>query len=72
MSEVGRRVMVVNNAQERTGEYEATFLAWGQDYEELVDGAAHFPVAIVEKDDGAVELVYAKLIRFLAKIDGEG
>jgi len=41
------------------------FHGWGTNYEEFETGAGNFTCAIVERDDGSVELVYANCVRFL-------
>ncbi len=50
--------------------YEASFHAWGLDSEEVGDSIASDSVAIVEKDDGSIALVYPPFIKFLEGTDG--
>ena len=40
------------------------FHQWGVNFEEFESGPANYTVAIVELDDGSVEMVPANLIRF--------
>ncbi len=41
-----------------------TFLQWTVDYEQFESGPGMFPEAIIEDEDGGVQLVYAKYVRF--------
>lgn len=44
---------------------EAKFHEWGVDYEEFEEGPGNFSAAIIELNDGSVELVHASLIKFI-------
>ena len=44
---------------------EAWFHRWSTDHEDYGNLAGLFPVAVVEMDDGKVDVVYAKHIQFL-------
>ena len=41
------------------------FHQWGVNFEEFESGPANYTVAIVELDDGSVEMVPANLIKFI-------
>lgn len=41
------------------------FIAFTTDFMELQDGIGQYPVAIVELEDGAVQVVYAEQIQFM-------
>lgn len=56
----------------RIPKYEGWFHQFGTDYEELENGAGFYTTAIVENDDGTVESVDLKLIRFLDKPNAGG
>jgi hypothetical protein len=43
---------------------EATFICFSIDHEEYEDGIGNYPVALVEHDDGRVEAVDIKCMRF--------
>ncbi len=46
--------------------YVGSFHGFSISHEEYTDaGPGHFPVAIVEKTDGTVDVVYAERIRFI-------
>jgi hypothetical protein len=69
-----RRVRVFKYAHDETShewknvfDCEAYFHKWTVDWEELSQGITHFPVAIVEKDDGTIEVVPARQIQFIDK-----
>jgi hypothetical protein len=51
-------------------DYQASFHGWSTSYDEFESGPGHYPVAIVEKPDGQVAVVQARLIRFLDKSSG--
>jgi len=48
---------------------EADFHGWGNDYEELESGTGNYTVAVVEFDDGTIEMVRADRVRFLDRIN---
>ena len=65
-----RRVRVskktwVNNAVKMETSFFGDFHEWGVDYEECEGGPGHCTVAIVERDDGTVELVSPDCIQFI-------
>jgi len=61
-----RRVRIYKTSKkDGDPEYEAWFHGWLQDYEEFHEGPGLFPAAIVEKDDGKVESVYAEKVAFV-------
>lgn len=43
------------------------FKQYGQDYQEFEGGAAQFPIAIVEMDDGRVKSVHVDMIEFIIR-----
>jgi len=43
----------------------AVFHQFGQDYEEFESGGCMFPIAIIERDCGEVQVVPAQFIRFI-------
>jgi hypothetical protein len=43
----------------------AVFHRFGQDYEEFESGGCMFPIAIIERDNGKVEIVPASQIKFI-------
>ena len=43
----------------------ATFHQFGHDYEEFESGGFMFPIAIIERADGKVEVVPAHFIKFI-------
>ena len=45
--------------------YQAYFLGFGVDYEELRDGVGQFTAAILELEDGSVTMVPAFMIKFI-------
>lgn len=45
--------------------HKGTFLGWAQNYEEFEAGPGNYTMAIVEKDDGHVVLVWPELIQFI-------
>lgn len=59
----GRRVWV--NRWEKLPDIEGTFHQWGVSFEEFEAGIGNFSTAIVELDDGSIEMPWANLIRFL-------
>ena len=75
----GGRQVIVYYMEKRTWEEEGqvrskwfkdtkcigTFHGWGVDYQEFDEGVGNFTVAIVELEDGTVELVLAGMIRFM-------
>ncbi len=46
---------------------EAYFHKWGIDYTELNDGVGSCSAAIIERDDGRIELIYPDNIQFIKK-----
>ena len=54
-----------------TEDGEATFHAWGLNYEGFESGPGNFSTAIVERDDGTVENVPVEHIRFIDKPMGD-
>lgn len=50
---------------ERTFDYVGTFAGYGLDIEEYENSIASYTCAIVEKDDGTVDLVPVRLIEFV-------
>ena len=70
-----RRVEVAKNVLDNKGrptgdrvkDYEATFECWSMDSEEIDMGALISPVAIVVRDDGQTEIIYADFIKFIGK-----
>lgn len=60
MSAHNRPIVVKLKSGVRTGR----FKVWAVSHEEYEDGPGHFPVAIVEYDDGTVSAVSPELIRF--------
>lgn len=67
---IGKRVEVmewemVAGKWETVVNHEATFLSFGTDYEEFQGGCGMFTCAVMELDDGQVEMVRADLIKFL-------
>lgn len=45
----------------------AIFHQFSQDYEEFESGAGNYAVAIVERDDGSVQMVRADRIKFIER-----
>jgi hypothetical protein len=43
----------------------AAFHQFGQDYEEFESGGCMFPIAIIEREDGKIEVVPAQYIKFI-------
>lgn len=65
-----RRVLVFRYKDHvRVPDYEAVFHQWGVAYEEFENGAGNFTVAIVERDDGTIEMPCAHMIQFLKSIE---
>jgi len=60
-----RRVSYKNNCRYKDLKY-GFFCQWSQEHEEYQDGPGHFPVAIIENDDGTIETAPARLVRFLS------
>lgn len=70
LERIGKRVEVMKwgmaGGKWRTAvDHEATFLSFGTDYEEFQNGCGMFTCAVLELDDGRVEMVRADLIKFL-------
>lgn len=62
-----RRVRVFENYKKETVLFEGYFHCFGMDHEEYESGPGNFSVAIVEKEDGNIEIHEAHLIQFLDK-----
>jgi hypothetical protein len=60
MSDHNKPIVVKRGSELRPGR----FKAWSVGHEEYEDGPGHFPVAIVEYDDGSVSEVSPELIMF--------
>ena len=72
LERIGKRVEVmkwvnkgIGLGWEKVVDHEATFLSFGPDYEEFQSGCGMFTCAVLELDDGQVEMVRADLIKFL-------
>lgn len=70
LERIGKRVEVVKWCKGEQGwvkevDHEAIFLSFGTDYEEFQGGCGMFTCAVLELDDGQVEMVRADLIKFL-------
>ena len=64
------KVNVFNeNKQWVKEELEGYFHSWSVNYEEFDNGAANYPVAIVEFSDGSIALPYADDVVFLDKLN---
>ena len=64
------KVNVFNeNKQWVKEEREGYFHSWSVNYEEFNNGAANYPVAIVEFSDGSIALPYAADVIFLDKLN---
>jgi len=53
------------DAYSRVSDGFATFHEWGVNSEELTDGVGTCSAAIVERDNGSIELVAAEMIQFI-------
>ncbi len=62
-----RKVAVYETCQKERLLYEGIFHCFANNSEEVGDGWASFPVAVIEKDDGCIESVWADRVRFLEK-----
>lgn len=51
--------------KDKVEDYRGKFHGFFQDSEELSDGVLVYPVALVEKDDGRIESVYAPCIELI-------
>ena len=60
-----RRVRLFKTSKKEIVDGEATFHCWNTDFEYEDGGPGNYPVAIIERDNGDVELVYAPCIRFI-------
>ncbi len=45
--------------------YKGKFHCWSINYEEFNDGIGNYPCAIIEKDDGSIEIEDAASVQFL-------
>lgn len=63
-----RRVEVHKNQNRDEIDYIGTFVQYSLDSEYEENGPCHYPVAIIEKDDGTVEAPWVRLIRFTGEL----
>lgn len=59
------RVIFNKSTWQESDRHEATWLAWGLDYEELGAGAGAFSTAIIQLPDGSVLNIPCQQVRFL-------